>query len=83
MAYILPIVYSEVYVKEAADRTTKRKVYFLISNDSLLARMLQPPVLVSEELFKLLNVALVSFHIEMAYLLNQKMTRSWSRETQS
>lgn len=40
MAYILPIVYSEVYVKEVADRTTKRKVYFLISNASLLARML-------------------------------------------
>lgn len=37
MAYILPIVYSEVYVKEDADITTKRKVYFLSSNYSLLA----------------------------------------------
>lgn len=83
MTFILPIVYCEVYVKEDADIIAKR----IISNYSLLAcygtATLQYSVM---SYLKLLNVTLVSFHIEMAYakkiLLNQKLTRNWSREVQ-
>jgi len=43
MAFILPIVYCEVYVKEDVDIIAKRKVCFLISNYSFQLVRLQPP----------------------------------------
>lgn len=57
MTYILPIVYSEVYVKKDVAITTKKKVCFLISNCSLLAHYALATLH-----YLVMNVTFVSFH---------------------
>lgn len=57
MAYIWPIVYSEVYVKKDVVITTKKKVCFLISSYSLLAHYALATLH-----YLVINVTFVSFH---------------------
>lgn len=86
MACILPVVYHEVYVKE---NVAIRKHALFIYNDSLVSLLCSSLAILLYFLMnylKVLNVTLVSFHKELAcakkILLNQKITRNWSREIQ-